>query len=70
MSSLDGLRIITMGYVPIDVQLENLPKPTRITGFDLSKKDNHSDKNKTDTKTKKTSPFFTFTEAEIRKKVE
>jgi hypothetical protein len=37
MSSIEGLRCITMDTVPINVVLENLPKPTRVTGFDINK---------------------------------
>ena len=40
MSSVEGLRSVTMDTVPIDIQLENMPKPIRITGFDLNKKNN------------------------------
>lgn len=70
MSTIEGLRIVTMDNVPINVVLENIPKPVRITGFDLSKK---TDQNKTTpVKPNKPSPtVFTFTpESILKQKVE
>ena len=64
MSSIDGLRCITMDKVPIDIILENLPKPIRVTGFELIKTN--------DIKSKTNTPkVFTFSpESILKKKVE
>jgi hypothetical protein len=63
MASIEGLRVITLDNVPINVILENIPKPIRVTGFDTSKK-----KDLTSTTVKKSSPdVFTFTPDSICK---
>ena len=40
MSSVEGLRSVTMDQVPIDIQLQNIPKPVRIVGFYINKNTN------------------------------
>ena len=58
MSGIEGLRVITLDNVPINVILENMPKPIRVTGFDTSKKqDIPSNK---DNKNTKKPAVFTF----------
>lgn len=66
MSSVEGLRCITMDTVPINIVLENLPKPTRVTGFDLHK---INDVNSTKANTPKPK-VFTFSPESVKKKVE
>lgn len=65
MTSIEGLRVITLDNVPINVVLENIPKPIRITGFDTSKTE--ITKPTTD-KNKKTTPtIFTFSPSSVSK---
>ena len=66
MSSIEGLRCITMDTVPINIVLENLPKPTRVTGFDINKI-NDAKSTKTNTSTPK---VFTFSPESVKQKVE
>jgi hypothetical protein len=60
MSCVEGLRCITMDTVPINVILENLPKPTRVTGFDVHITKPNTPKPK----------IFTFSPESVKKKVE
>ena len=66
MSSIEGLRCITMDTVPINIVLENLPKHNRVTGFDLTKV---NDIKSTKSNTPKPK-VFTFSPESIKKKVE
>jgi hypothetical protein len=66
MSSIEALRCITMDTVPINVILENLPKPTRVTGFDLNKI-NDAKSTKSDASKPK---IFTFSAESNKQKVE
>ena len=66
MSSIEGLRCITMDTVPINVVLENLPKPTRVTGFDVNKINDSKSTKANTTKPKN----FTLTPESVKQKVE
>jgi hypothetical protein len=69
MSSIDGLRCITMDAVPINIILENLPKPNRITGFDINKI-NDTKTNKSNNLNNPNPKIFTFSPDSIKQKVE
>ncbi len=68
MSGIEGLRVVTLDNVPINVVLENIPKPIRITGFDMSNKTQNITTTTTTNTTKKSTPtIFTFSPSSIQK---
>lgn len=67
MSGIEGLRVITLDNVPINVVLENIPKPVRITGFDTSNNPNNNTSNKSNKNKKPNPTIFTFSPLSIQK---